>query len=111
MEVQVRQGHVGLRVSRALRDRGLTRVSERRDFDVAVIGLGGIGSGAAYAAWADLEQASGDRVIVKTGGIDLYPPDAMEWAPHYERSLDEVGLSYEWMDAGEAMRRWPQWRL
>ena len=135
-------------------------MSERRDFDVVVVGLGGIGSGAAYwaakragagvlglerfefghergasqdhsriirlsyhtpsyvrfardayAAWADLEQASGDRVIVKTGGIDLYPPDAMEWAPHYERSLDEVGLSYEWMDAGEAMRRWPQWLL
>ncbi len=135
-------------------------MSERREFDVAVVGLGGIGSGAAYwaakragagvlglerfelghergasqdhsriirlsyhtpsyvrfardayAAWADVEEASGDRVVVTTGGIDLYPPDAMDWAPHYERSLDEVGLSYEWMDAAEAMRRWPQWRL
>ena len=124
-------------------------MSERREFDVAVVGLGGIGSGAAYwaakragagvlglerfelghergasqdhsriirlsyhtpsyvrfaqdayAAWADVEEASGDRVVVTTGGIDLYPPDAMDWAPHYERSLDEVGLPYEWMDAG-----------
>jgi sarcosine oxidase len=34
----------------------------------------------AYAAWADVERTSGDRLIVKTGGIDLYPPDAMRWA-------------------------------
>ena len=124
-------------------------MSERREFDVAVIGLGGIGSGAAYwaakragarvlglerfefghergasqdhsriirlsyhtpayvrfaqdayAAWAELERASGDALVVKTGGIDLYPPDAMRWAADYERSLDEVGVPYEWMDAG-----------
>jgi len=135
-------------------------VGERREFDVAIVGLGGIGSGAAYwaakragagvlglerfelghergasqdhsriirlsyhapayvrfaqdayAAWADVEQTAGDRIVMKTGGIDLYPPDAMNWAPDYERSLDEVGVTYEWMDAGEAMRRWPQWRL
>ena len=35
----------------------------------------------------------------------------MRWAADYERSLDEVGVPYEWMDAGEAMRRWPQWHL
>jgi sarcosine oxidase len=135
-------------------------VSDRREFGVAVIGLGGIGSGAAYwaakrvgadvlglerfelghdrgasqdhsriirlsyhtpayvrfaqdayAAWADVEQASGERLIVNTGGIDLYPPAAMDQATLYERALDEVGVPYEWMDAGEAMRRWPQWRL
>jgi sarcosine oxidase len=135
-------------------------VAERREFDIAIVGLGGIGSGAAYwaakragsgvlglerfelghergasqdhsriirlsyhtssyvrfaqdayAAWADVEEASGERLIVGTGGIDLYPPDAMGWAPEYERSLDEVGVPYEWMDAGEAMRRWPQWQL
>ena len=160
MEVHVGQGDVGLRVPRALRDRGLNRVSERREFDVAVVGLGGIGSGAAYwaakragagvlglerfelghergasqdhsriirlsyhtpayvrfaqdayAAWADVEAGIGDRVVVTTGGIDLYPPDAHGLGADYERSLDEVGLPYEWMDAGEAMRRWPQWRL
>jgi sarcosine oxidase len=135
-------------------------LSARREFDVAIVGLGGIGSGAAYwaakragggvlglerfelghergasqdhsriirlsyhtpayvrfaqdayAAWADVEEASGERLIVRTGGIDLYPPDAIGWAPEYGRSLDEVGVPYEWMDAGEAMRRWPQWRL
>jgi sarcosine oxidase len=135
-------------------------VADRREFDIAIVGLGGIGSGAvywaakragsgvlglerfelghergasqdhsriirlsyhtpsyvrfaqdAYAAWADVEEASGERLILRTGGIDLYPLDAMGWAPEYERSLEEVGVPYEWMDAGEAMRRWPQWRL
>lgn len=133
---------------------------ERREFEVAVVGLGGIGSGAAYwaakragagvlglerfelghergasqdhsriirlsyhtpayvrfakdayAAWTEVERESGEQLVFRTGGIDLYPPDAMDWAPHYERSLSEVGVPFEWMDGGEAMRRWPQWRL
>ncbi len=135
-------------------------MGDRRGFDVAVIGLGGIGSGAAYwasrragagvlglerfelghdrgasqdhsriirlsyhspqyvrfaqdayAAWAEVEEESGERLVITTGGIDLYPLDAMGWAPAYERSLNEVGIAYEWMDAAETMRRWPQWRL
>lgn len=133
---------------------------ERREFEIAVVGLGGIGSGAAYwaakragagvlglerfelghergasqdhsrivrlsyhtpayvrfaqdayAAWAEVGRESGEQLITTTGGIDLYPPAAMDWAPRYERSLSEVGVPFEWMDAGEAMRRWPQWRL
>lgn len=135
-------------------------MSERREFQVAVIGLGGIGSAAAFwaarrvggdvlglerfdlghergasqdhsrlirlsyhtpayvrfaqdafAAWDVLEEASGQDLIVRTGGIDLYPGSAYAWAEDYTRSLDEVGIAYEWLDAGEAMRRWPQWRL
>jgi sarcosine oxidase len=135
-------------------------VGERRDFDVAIVGLGGIGSGAAYwaakragsgvlglerfelghergasqdhsrilrlsyhtpayvrfaqdayAAWAELEAESGDRVVIPTGGIDLYPEGAYGFMDDYTGSLDAVGVGYEWMDAGEAMRRWPQWRL
>ena len=133
---------------------------ERREFDVAVIGLGGIGSAAAYwasrrvgagvlglerfelahergasqdhsrlirlsyhtpayvrfaqealAAWAVVEEASGHQLVFRTGGIDLYPGSALGWAEDYTGALDEVGIGYEWMDAGEAMRRWPQWRL
>ncbi len=135
-------------------------MSERREFEVAVVGLGGIGSSAlyhaatrvgggvlglerfevghergasqdhsrlirlsyhrpeyvrfardAFAAWAEVEQESGERLIVTTGGIDLYPSDALHWSTDYTRSLDEEGIGYEWMEAAEAMRRWPQWRL
>jgi sarcosine oxidase len=133
---------------------------ERREFDVAVIGLGGIGSSAvywaakrvgagalglerfelghdrgasqdhsriirlsyhtpgyvrfaqdAYADWAEIEADAGEQLIFKTGGIDLYPPDAYGWMDDYTNSLDEVGIGYEWLDAAETMRRWPQWRL
>jgi sarcosine oxidase len=65
----------------------------------------------AFAAWAEVEEESGERLITRTGGIDIYPPAASDWAEDYTRSLDEVGVGYEWMDAAEAMRRYPQWRL
>jgi sarcosine oxidase len=135
-------------------------VAERRGFDLAVVGLGGIGSSAvfraaqrleagvlglerfelghergasqdhsrlirlsyhtpgyvrfaldAYDAWAEVEEASGETIVLRTGGIDLYPPDAPDWAADYTGSLDAHGIGYEWVDAPEAMRRWPQWRL
>jgi sarcosine oxidase len=135
-------------------------VGERRDFAVAIVGLGGLGSSAAYwaakragggvlglerfafghergasqdhsriirlsyhtpryvrfakdayAAWSALERDVGERVVVGTGGIDLYPGSAYRLADDYTRALDEEGVGYEWMDAPEAMRRWPQWRL
>ncbi|MGH2528859.1 MAG: N-methyl-L-tryptophan oxidase [Actinomycetota bacterium] len=135
-------------------------MTERREFEVAVVGLGGLGSGAvywaakragsgalgverfelghergasqdhsriirlsyhapayarfakdSYRAWAELEEESGERLVIGTGGLDLYPEDAQGWMDDYSGSLDEVGIAYEWMDAAGAMRRWPQWRL
>ena len=135
-------------------------MGERREFEVAVIGLGGIGSSAvyraakrvgsgalglerfelghdrgashdysriirlsyhtpayvrfaedAYRAWAEVEEASWERLVTRTGGLDLYPEAAHGWMEDYRRSLDEVGVPNEWMDAGQAMQRWPQWRL
>jgi sarcosine oxidase len=133
---------------------------DRREFEVAVVGVGGIGSGAvywaakragagvlglerfelghergasqdhsriirlsyhtpryvrfaqdAYAAWSELESDGGEQVVFRTGGLDLYPESAYGWMDDYSSSLDEVGIGYEWMDAAEAMRRYPQWRL
>jgi sarcosine oxidase len=135
-------------------------MGERREFEVAVIGLGAIGSGAIYWAakrvgagalglerfevghergashdhariirlsyhapeyvrfaqdsyrtWAEVEEDSGEGLVTRTGGLDLYPPDVQGWGSHYTRALDEVGVAFEWMDAAEAMRRWPQWKL
>ncbi len=135
-------------------------MSDPREFEIAVVGLGGIGSGAvywaarragsgvlglerfelghergasqdhsriirlsyhtpayvrfaqdAYEAWRVVEEESGDRLVVRTGGLDLYPERAHGWMHDYAHSLDEVGVAAEWLDAAEAMRRWPQWRL
>ena len=124
-------------------------MSERREFEVAVVGLGGIGSGAvywaarragggvlglerfelghghgasqdhsriirlsyhapeyvrfardSYAAWAAVEEESGQQLVYRTGGLDLYPENAHGWMQDYTRALDEVGgIAYEWLDA------------
>ena len=135
-------------------------MAARREFEIAVIGLGGIGSGAlywaakragggalglerfelghergasqdhsriirlsyhspeyvrfaqdAYAAWSDVEERSSEQLVYVTGGLDLYPENASNQMDDYTRSLDEVGVGYEWMDAAETMRRYPQWRI
>jgi sarcosine oxidase len=66
----------------------------------------------AYDAWAEVEDASGQQLVYRTGGLDLYPADHPREDPAaYARALDEVGIAYEWLDAGEAMRRFPPWRL
>lgn len=133
----------------------------RREFEVAVVGLGGIGSAAAYwaakragagvlgleqfalghergasqdhsriirlsyhapeyvrfaldafEAWSVVEAEAGEPLVLKTGGIDLYPESAYGWIDDYAGALEQVGgISSEWLDAGEAMVRWPQWRL
>lgn len=65
-----------------------------------------------YAAWSVLEEESGERLVIRTGGLDLYPESAHGWLEDYTRSLDEVGgIAYERLDAAETVRRWPQWRL
>jgi sarcosine oxidase len=131
------------------------------EFEVAVVGLGGIGSGAvywaakrsgagvvglerfefghergasqdhsriirlsyhrpeyvrfardSYAAWSDVEEASGEQLVTRTGGLDLYPESATGWIEEYVGSLEEVGgIPFEWLEASETMKRWPQWRL
>ena len=65
----------------------------------------------AYADWARLEQESGERLVTRTGGLDLFPPDPAIAAIDYTQSMDEVGIAYEAMDADRLMARWPQLRL
>jgi sarcosine oxidase len=132
-----------------------------RDCDAIVIGLGGIGSAAAYRlaaagggrrilgleqfelghdngasqdvsritrksyhrreyvelaieaqrAWREVEDASGETVITWTGGLDLAPGNAAESIDDYADAMSAVGVPFEWLDAAEITRRWPQWRL
>jgi sarcosine oxidase len=131
-----------------------------RSYDAIVIGLGGIGSAAAYrlaatpdrrilgleqfelghdrgasqdvsritrlsyhrreyvelairaqAAWREVEAAAGEQIITITGGLDLAPPGAAESIDDYATSMTDAGVSFEWLDATDVARRWPQWRL
>jgi sarcosine oxidase len=140
---------------------GPTPGPARDEFEAIVVGLGGIGSGAAYwlarrfgdrvlglerfafghpngasqdhsriirlsyhrphyvrlaaqayEAWATVEAEWGRPLILRTGGLDLWPSTAMEIPmADYTGSMDACAVPYERLDADEVMRRWPQWRL
>ncbi|KOV51984.1 hypothetical protein ADL00_38765 [Streptomyces sp. AS58] len=127
-----------------------------RSFDVVVVGLGGLGSAAAwhlarsgrsvlgleqfefghgngashdtsrilrhsyhrpdyvrlthhaYADWADLEQASGKRLVTTTGGVDLRPEGSSLPLDDYWKSLDSENIPYELLSGEEVTTRWPQ---
>lgn len=65
----------------------------------------------AYADWAALERASGQALVTRTGGLDLFPPDPAIPSLDYTASMDEVGVAYRALDAAEVMARWPALRL
>jgi sarcosine oxidase len=65
----------------------------------------------AYRAWAEVERDAGEQLVLKTGGLDLGPRDSAIPLANYSGSMDAAGVPYERLDAGEIMRRWPQWRL
>ena len=65
----------------------------------------------AYQTWAEVEAASGAKVVTRTGGLDLFPIGAAIPEVDYTSSMTAEGVPFERLDAAETMRRWPQWRL
>ncbi len=65
----------------------------------------------AYETWAEVEAASGTTIVTTTGGLDVAPRDAAIPLDDYTSSMAAEGVPFEHLDAGEIMRRWPQWRL
>lgn len=61
----------------------------------------------AYDAWEAVERDGDVTIITRTGGIDLFPPQAAIPPDAYLNSLDAVGVPYEWIDGAEVRRRWP----
>jgi sarcosine oxidase len=62
---------------------------------------------AAYDAWEAVERDDDAPIVTRTGGVDLFPPGGAIDPGPYRSSLDAVGVSYEWIDAGAVRRRWP----
>jgi sarcosine oxidase len=132
----------------------------KQDFEYIVLGLGGIGSGAAYwlsrqvghevlglerfeighvrggsqdhsriirlsyhtpgyvrlakqayQAWATLEEEADEKLILKTGGLDLWPPVSVFPPEDYADSMSACDVPFEYLDSTEIMHRWPQFRL
>ncbi len=68
-------------------------------------------AGQAYQAWATLEEETGEKLILKTGGLDFAPrASAIDMSP-YSDSMHACGVPFEELDAAEIMHRWPQFRL
>ena len=61
----------------------------------------------AYRAWESLERDAGERLIVRTGGLDIGPRDGAIPIEKYAAALDARGVAYERLDAAAIRRRWP----
>jgi sarcosine oxidase len=130
-----------------------------RDYDVIVLGLGALGSGAAYwlakrgarvlgieqfefghargsshdwsriirlsyftpayvqlakeayRAWESLEGDAAERVVFKTGGLDIGPRDGAIPLSSYADAMNACGVGFERLDAAEIRKRWPVWQI
>jgi sarcosine oxidase len=65
----------------------------------------------AFRAWADVEQDAGEKLVLRTGGLDFSHEVSAIPLSNYSDSMDAAGVSYERLDASEIMRRWPPFRL
>ncbi len=68
---------------------------------------------AAYAAWSVVEEDSGVPLVHRTGMVNLARPgtDGAGILDAYVEAMREHDIGFERLDAGEVMRRWPQFRL
>jgi monomeric sarcosine oxidase len=65
----------------------------------------------AYQAWASLEEDCRQKLIVKTGGLDLWPPNSIIPMKDYTQSLQTENVDFEILDAAEVTKRFSQFRL
>lgn len=65
----------------------------------------------ALESWRAAESDAGVELILRTGGLDLGPRNSAIPLDPYRASMATHGVSYEELDAGEIMRRWPAFRL
>ncbi|HXB23130.1 MAG TPA: N-methyl-L-tryptophan oxidase [Gemmatimonadaceae bacterium] len=65
----------------------------------------------AYESWDMLAADAGESLVLRTGGLDLGPRSGAIPLQGYADSMSKAGVAYEWLDAREIMRRWPQWTL
>jgi len=69
---------------------------------------------AMFAAWDAVERESGERLVVRTGGLDLGDPAVTASITELDAAaaaMTAAGIPFERLDAGEVQRRFPQWRL
>ena len=64
-----------------------------------------------YEAWSFLEKDAGRELIVRTGGVDLWPSGSVIPMTDYTNSLSAEGVPFEIWSVEELRRRFPQFRV
>ncbi len=64
-------------------------------------------AGEAYDDWAHVERESGERLVTRTGGVDLFPPGAAIPADDYTGSMRAEGVPFETLGPRDVTARWP----
>ena len=64
-------------------------------------------AGEAYDDWADLERESGEQLVTRTGGVDLFPPGPAIPAEDYTSSMIAEDVPFTTLGADEVTARWP----
>lgn len=65
-------------------------------------------------SWAEIEARSGLPLLVRTGGLDLAPPDhapGLAELDVYRQALRRGGHEVDELDTAELRARFPQWRV
>jgi monomeric sarcosine oxidase len=65
---------------------------------------------AVYPLWNDLEAASGEKLYLKTGGLDFGRPEQPRFAAT-SRSLKQMEVYFEDLSPAEVAQRFPQFHL
>jgi sarcosine oxidase len=65
----------------------------------------------AYEAWAVVSAEAREPLVLTTGGLDLAPRESRIPLDPYIASLRAEAVEFEYLDAAEIMRRWPQFTL
>jgi sarcosine oxidase len=61
----------------------------------------------AYDAWEAVERDTGERLVVRTGGLDLFPPGAAINDTDYRIAMDAHDVRYEVLSGRDVRERWP----
>ncbi|HTG46993.1 MAG TPA: FAD-dependent oxidoreductase [Actinomycetota bacterium] len=81
---------------------GLNRIVRLTDYHPDYVRLNRL----AMRAWEELEDAAGERLLVRTGNLEVGPG-----AQVYADALTAAGETFTWLSADEARERWPGLRF
>ena len=65
----------------------------------------------AYETWDAVASEAGEQLVVRTGGVDLFPANSAISIDDYTSSLSANSIAFEVLDATETMSRFPQFVL